>query len=241
MLTMNHTATKLLAMLENGEDLSSIDTIVSQLLLPDAIRMYGPRQVFHFTEHPISGNVSTVVLHTTPDNLKGIKDKLETNLQSDIPKAAVDEMTHPEVFAELNPAWIGSGYETHLYQDMAWDRWIRTLIDVSGRFDDRFGYNRTGKVVDGATLRKDLFPMDDLFFIAVAKRIKADYGISIDADWFEEHVHQSLLRDYDEDLAENTWKYINIPALDKQIVLPEFVTQEEIEAEIDKIVEASKQ
>ena len=73
MLTMNHTITKLLAMLEEGQDISTIDTLVSQLLLPDAIRMYGPRQVFHFTEHPITGNVSTVVLHTTPDNLKGIK------------------------------------------------------------------------------------------------------------------------------------------------------------------------
>lgn len=240
MLTMNHTITKVLSMLENGQDISNINTLVSQLLLPDAIRMYGPRQVFHFTEHPITGNVSTVVLHTTPDNLKGIKDKLETNLQSDIPKAAVDEVSHPEVFAQLNPDWVGSGYETHLHQDVEWDSWIRTLIDISDRFDDKFVYNKTGKVVDGATLRKDLFPMDDLFFIAVAKRIKADYGISIDADWFEEHVHQSLLRDYDEDLAENTWKYINIPALDKPIVLPEFVTQEEIEAEIGRIVKASK-
>lgn len=240
MLTMNHTATKVLAMLKNGEDLSKIDTIVSQLLLPDAIRMYGPRQVFHFTEHPVTGKCSSVVIKTTPNQLKGIKNHLETNLQPDIPKAAVDEMSHPEVFAELNPAWVGSGYETHLYQDMAWDTWIRTLIDVSDRFNDRFVYNRTGRVVDGATLRKDLFPMDDLFFIAVAKRIQTEYGITIDADWFEEHVHQNLLRDYDEELAENTWKYINIPSLDKPIDLPEFVTQEEIEAEIDKIVEASK-
>ena len=118
MLTMNHTITKVLSMLENGQDISNINTLVSQLLLPDAIRMYGPRQVFHFTEHPITGNVSTVVLHTTPDNLKGIKDKLETNLQSDIPKAAVDEVSHPEVFAQLNPDWVGSGYETHLHQDV---------------------------------------------------------------------------------------------------------------------------
>lgn len=240
MLTMNHTITKIAAMLQNGQEINTIDTLVSQLLLPDAIRMYGPRQVFHFTEHPVTGKISTVVIKTTPDKLKGIKDKLETNLQADIPKAAVDEMSHPKVFAELNPAWVGSGYETHLYQDMEWDTWIRKLIDVSDRFNDRFVYNRTGRVVDGATLRKDLFPMDDLFFIAVAKRIKSEFGVSIDADWFEEHVHQSLLRDYDEDLAENTWKYINIPALDKPISLPEFVTQEEIEAEIDKIVEASK-
>ena len=227
-------------MVHEGQDINNFDTIVSQLLLPDAIRMYGPRQVFHFTEHPVTGKCSSVVIKTTPNQLKGIKGKLETNLQSDIPKAAVDEMSHPEVFAELNPAWVGSGYETHLYQDMAWDTWIRTLIDVSGRFDDKFVYNRTGRVVDGATLRKDLFPMDDLFFIAVAKRIQTEYGITIDADWFEKHVHQNLLRDYDEELAENTWKYINVPELDKQIVLPEFVTQEEIEAEIDKIVEASK-
>lgn len=240
MLTMNHTATKLLAMLENGENLSSIDTIVSQLLLPDAIRMYGARQVFHFTEHPVTGQISTVVFNTTPDNLKGIKNNLETNLQADIPKAAVDEMSHPEVFAQLNPDWVGSGYETHLHQDVEWDRWIRTLIDVSGRFDDRFVYNKTGKVVNGATLRKDLFPMDDLFFIAVAKRIKAEFGVIIDADWFEKHVHQSFLRDYDEELAENTWKYINIPALDKPISLPEFVTQEEIEAEIDNVIKASR-
>lgn len=240
MLTMNHTITKIAAMLQNGQEINTIDTLVSQLLLPDAIRMYGPRQVFHFTEHPVTGKISTVVIKTTPDKLKGIKDKLETNLQADIPKAAVDEMSHPKVFAELNPAWVGSGYETHLYQDMEWDTWIRKLIDVSDRFNDRFVYNRTGRVVDGATLRKDLFPMDDLFFIAVAKRIKSEFGVSIDADWFEKHVHQSFLRDYDEELAENTWKYINIPALDKPISLPEFVTQEEIEAEIDKIVEASK-
>ena len=240
MLTMNHSITKIASMVHEGQDINNFDTIVSQLLLPDAIRMYGPRQVFHFTEHPVTGKCSSVVIKTTPNQLKGIKGKLETNLQSDIPKAAVDEMSHPEVFAELNPAWVGSGYETHLYQDMAWDTWIRTLIDVSGRFDDKFVYNRTGRVVDGATLRKDLFPMDDLFFIAVAKRIQTEYGITIDADWFEKHVHQNLLRDYDEELAENTWKYINVPELDKQIVLPEFVTQEEIEAEIDKIVEASK-
>ena len=240
MLTMNHSITKIASMLHEGQDINNFDTIVSQLLLPDAIRMYGPRQVFHFTEHPVTGKCSSVVIKTTPNQLNGIKNHLETNLQSDIPKAAVDEMSHPEVFAELNPAWVGSGYETHLYQDMAWDTWIRTLIDVSDRFNDRFVYNRTGRVVDGATLRKDLFPMDDLFFIAVAKRIQTEYGITIDADWFEEHVHKSLLRDYDEELAENTWKYINVPELDKQIDLPEFVTQEEIEAEIDKIVEASK-
>ncbi len=240
MLTMNHTITKIAAMLRDGQDVNNIDAIVAQLLLPDAIRMYGPRQVFHFTEHPVTGKVSSVVIHTTPENLKGIKDKLETNLQADIPKAAVDEMSHPEVFAELNPEWVGSGYETHLFQDMEWDTWIRSLIDVSGRFDDMFVYNSTGKVVDGATLRKDLFPMDDLFFIAVAKRIKAEYGITIDADWFEEHVHQILLRDYDEDLAENTWKYINIPSLDKAITLPEFVTEADIEAEIDNVIAASK-
>ena len=240
MLTINHTITKIAAMLQNGQDINTIDTLVSQLLLPDAIRMYGPRQVFHFTEHPVTGNVSTVVLHTTPDNLKGIKNNLETNLQADIPKAAVDEMSHPEVFAQLNPDWVGSGYETHLNQDVEWDRWIRTLIDVSGRFDDKFVYNRTGKVVDGATLRKDLFPMDDLFFIAVAKRIKSEFGISIDADWFEKHVHQSFLRDYDEELANNTWKYINIPALDKPLVLPEFVTEAQIIAEIDNVIKASR-
>ena len=117
---------------------------------------------------------------------------------------------------------------------------IRTLIDVSGRFDDKFIYNRTGKVVDGATLRKDLFPMDDLFFIAVAKRIKSEFGISIDSDWFEKHVHQSFLRDYDEELANNTWKYINIPALDKPLVLPEFVTEAQIIAEIDNVIKASR-
>lgn len=240
MLTMNHTITKIAAMLQDGQDINKIDTIVSQLLLPDAIRMYCPRQVSHFTEHPVTGKVSSVVIHTTPDNLKGIKDKLETNLQPNIPKAVVDERSHPEVFAELNPNWVGSGYEVHLNQDMAWDTWMRKLVDHSGRFDDKFIYNRTGRCVDGATYRKDLFPMDDLFFIAVAKRVKAEYGVVIDANWFETHVHQSMLRDYDEELAENTWKYINIPSLDKVIELPEFVTEADIRAEIDNVIAASK-
>ena len=75
---------------------------------------------------------------------------------------------------------------------------------------------------------------------AVAKRIKSEFGISIDADWFEKHVHQSFLRDYDEELANNTWKYINIPALDKPLVLPEFVTEAKIIAEIDNVIKASR-
>ncbi len=240
MLLMNHTISKVLALLRTGKSLEEIDGIIPTLLLPDALRMYGPRQVFHFTEHPLTGKVSTVTFHSTPNNLKGIKDTLEKHLQENIPQAAVDESSHPEIFKKLNPNWIDSQYETHLHQDFEWDRWIRTLVDVSKRFDDEFVYNRTGKVVNGATFRRDLAPLNDKFFISTVQKIKSEYNITIDADWFEKHVHQILLKNYDEELAENTWKYIDIPTVDKAIVLPEFVTEMELNSEIDRIVDASK-
>lgn len=249
MLTMNHAAVMYLAALRKfgtkGNTQCTVemannyfDQNIAVLLLPDAIRMYGPRQQFHFTEHPVSGKISGVKLNTTPDKLKGIKNAFDANLMPDIPKCVIDEMSHPEEFTKINPGWAKTAYMTHLGQDCAWDEWIREMVDVSARLEDKFVYKKTGKVVDGTTFRKELGPLDNVFFQVIAKKIHAEFSILLDKEWFEKHVYANFMAAYDQELAANTWKYINIPSMDAALTLPAFVAVGELEA-ADRMVEAT--
>ena len=251
MLTMNHTAVYFLKALRAFEEetkdrnlavknaVEYIDKNVSLLLLPDAIRMYGPRQQFHFTEHPVTHEVSSVKFNTTPDKLKGIKDAFEADLKADIPKCVIDEMSHPEVFAEVNPTWAETAYATHLYQDCAWDKWIREMVFIGQRFDDKFSYYKNGREVNGSTFRQELGPLDNVFFQEIAKQIYAEFGVLLNEDWFEKHVYANFLRDYDKELADNTWKYIKLPSLDENLQLPDFVPEGELSEAVTKMTEAT--
>jgi len=251
MLTMNHTAVCFLKALRAFKEETQnrnlavkkaeeyIDKNVALLLLPDAIRMYGPRQQFHFTEHFVTQDVSTVKFNTTPDKLKGIKDAFEADLKADIPKCVIDERSHPEVFAEVNPTWVETAYSTHLIQDCVWDKWIREMVCVVERFDDKFSYYRNGRQVDGATFRQELGPLDNVFFQEIAKKIYAEFGVILNEDWFEEHVYANLLKEYDKELAENTWKYIKLPSMDETLQLPDFVPVGELSEAVKKMTEAT--
>ena len=44
------------------------------------------------------------------------------------------------VFVKVNPTWANTAYLIHLYQDCAWDNWIREMVDVSERLKDKFIY-----------------------------------------------------------------------------------------------------
>lgn len=238
MIIINHTATLVLTSLRAGATIEDIKKKIPTLLLPDAIRMYGPRQQFHFTEHPITGKVSWVKFNGSPDNLKGIKDAFEAHLQEDIPKCVIDELSHPEVFMIQNPEWAKTTYLTHLNQDCAWDHWIRTLVDISKRFDDNFTYVNSGATVDGQTFRKDLGPLDNIYFVTISKIIYEEFGIKLDQEWFEENVHKVMLEAYDEELAENTWKYINLPS-EEDVTLPAFVPADSLNYAVEKMAAAT--
>ena len=252
MLTMNHSATMYLAAfrefckIAKGDKNHAIemtneyfDKNVVVLLLPDAIRMYGPRQQFHCTEHPITHEISSVRFLTTPDKLKKIKSLYKASLQPDIPKCVSDEMSHPETFIAENPEWAESAYVTHLIQDYSWDKWLRERVDVTERLLDRFVYKTTGEVVDGATFRKELGPIDNVFFQKIAKTIYEESGVLLNQEWFEEHVYKNMLKAYDEELAENTWKYIKLPNLEEEIKLPAFIFEHELNCAVEKMVKAT--
>lgn len=249
MQTMNHTAVFFLKALrvffKNEENYhiaevratKYVEENIPLLLLPDAIRMYGPRQQFHFTEHPTTKKTSGVVFNTTPNNLKGIKELFQANLQSDIPKCVIDEISHPEEFARTNPSWKKTAYMTHLYQDYNWDKEIRSMVDISERFNDIFIYQKNNMIVDGVTFRRHLRELDNLFFIEIAKIIYNEFGVSISEKWFEEHVYRSILREYDKELADNTWQYIQLPS--KKATIPDFILKEEIKALVEKMTDLS--
>lgn len=159
--------------------------------------------------------------------------------KADIPKCVIDEMSHPEVFAEVNPAWAETAYATHLYQDCAWDKWIREMVNISERFDDKFSYYKNRREVDGATFRQELGPLDNVFFQKIAKQIYAEFGVLLNEDWFEKHVYANFLREYDKELADNTWKYIKLQSLDEILQLPDFVPEGELSEAVTKMTEAT--
>lgn len=252
MLTMNHTATYYLAALrqfikitkgDKGQAVEMADEYlqknVAVLLLPDAIRMYGPRQQFHCTEHPNTHAISSVRFLTTPDKLRRIKNLYKANLQPGIPKCVIDEMSHPETFIAENPEWAESAYVTHLVQDYFWDKWIREKVDVTDRLLDKFVYKQTGEVVDGATLRKELGPLDNVFFQKIANAILEEFGVLLNEEWFEKNVHAVMLALYDEEIAENTWKYINLPSMEAEIELPAFICKHELDCAVENLIKAT--
>ena len=71
------------------------------------------------------------------------------------------------------------------------------------------------------------------------KTIEKEFGILLDQEWFEKHVHAIMLEKYDEELAENTWKYINLPNIDEEINLPTYVCEYELDAAVTKMLETT--
>ena len=69
---------------------------------------------------------------------------------------------------------------------------------------------------DGATFRQELGPLDNVFFLEIAKQIYAEFGIFLNEDWFEKHVYANFL-----------------------MQLPDFVPEGELSEAVTKMTEAT--
>ena len=226
MITLQHTLVTLLGhigSINKKEDAEKIlDNEISYVLLPDAIRRYcGQRQYSHFEEHP--DNKEKISWMEYPSDVKHLSkevvDSQNKYLAENIPSCVLGENTHIEVFEEhnrhLNPEYF-AGVKKHLTQDVVFDEFIREQIDCSRKFEDKFFFK--DNCYDGKGVRSLIADIENQGVYVLAYMLHQTYGITANQEWFDKHVKRVLDREYPEDLAEGTYKYMQIPEeIDKRI------------------------
>lgn len=100
-----------------------------------------------------------------------------------------------------------------------------------------FIYQKNNRIVDGLTFRQDLLKLDDVFFNEIKKIIYDEFDVLLCEKWFEEHVYKILLKEYDKELADNTWRYIQLP--NEETFLLDFISKAEIKDIVERMTELS--
>lgn len=194
-------------------------------ILPDAIRGYlGNRVLSHFEDNPEHTDSSW---YKYPSDIKNLtKDKAlmqeshqaETNLHSVIGEKS-DFGNYVRINRDL-PRDEFYGILTHLVQDLIYDSTLKVLFDMSHKYgeDAYFQERETGKKYSGKEFRELLADMEVYGYYYLARYCHIVYGIDINQEWLDENVYSTLLDAYPKDLADTTYKYMQLPAwLDEKI------------------------
>ena len=240
MITLQHTAIFMMVAAEKKE--VNVKESLPWLLLPDAIRMYvGPRQASHFEFSPDETDVSwmefpsrEILKEISKEN---VADLIKFYVSPKAPKCVIGEQTNLDEFDIRNYAHPHyHELRTHLVQDCILDKVLREkLVDVTNRFEDRFivRHNRSIEL-DGSELRKQITLFEQIGFMHLVGMVYKKTGILLNQRWFDENVHTALLEAYPEELAENTYKYMQIPEeIEQRISELDFELTEE---DISKVV-----
>lgn len=218
MITLQHAIVTLLGMRGDERELSEE---IQYVLLPDAIRMYaGPRKYSHFEKSSDGKDVSWM---RYPRELKSISkdtvEKADKHIVTDIKPCVLGEETDIKTFEQQNkylPFRYFYGVKKHLTQDHIFDEFIREKIDCSRMYEDKFYFN--GQEYNGAGIRKVIADIEAHGVYVLAYMLNKTYGITPNQKWFDKHVKPVLDREYPEELAENTYKYMKIPeVIDERI------------------------
>lgn len=215
MITIQHT---LCTMLATGCDQEYLDRYIAAILLPDAIRFYTKnRKLSHFEMKSDGTDCSYM---TFPSDMKAlspvtIAQALGKNSHL-VEEAAcvIGEQTNENEFARHNlglPPVMFRGILLHLWQDQIFDDFIRKMIDCDRRYEDVFVL-RNGREVDGKEVRSVIATIEHEGFWVLADMLRQSSGIVFNQEWFDKNLYPVLVREYPEELAENTYKYMQIPA-----------------------------
>ncbi len=213
MITLQHALCNLI---KNNGDIEAFEKELPYLLLPDSIRAYtGARPYTHFETNPTNDDVSWYVF---PSDLKSLtKEKAqsqEKHLAEIKDKSVLGEETRIDKFIETNNNLPPTEYEgilTHLIQDYLFDDFIRETIDCTNKYEPDASFVFQGKNYNGQEIRKAIQSFEEYGFYILASYCYNLYGITTDQKWFDEHVSKVLQKEYPEDLAANTYKYMKIP------------------------------
>ena len=211
-----------------GVGFNHIDAAV--VTTPDSMRCWvGSRAITHFTLNPSTKEISFMEMPGYNTKLWS-KDLLLSMYSYDAGKpgdAVVDESTIPAQFWKYNNFTEQNFlFYLHLVQDASYDRFIRSMIDVSGRYEDVYWFK--GKKYSGNDLRGKglerwngdglLNQLDAQFYVRLAKRFYEATGILINRHWVEVEMKPAFFEAYSKELAENTVKFISISDVAEDII-----------------------
>lgn len=211
MTTLQHVLVTLLSV---EGDIQKFRNEIAYVLLPDAIRKYtGVRQTSHFESNCIN-NITSWMKY--PLNIKelskeNINETVDQCLSPEITPCCIGETTQIDEFYKHNkhlPLIYRLAVEKHLIQDWIYDDFIRSVIDVSEKFEGIFYYNNT--MLDSTEIRKLIAKIEEDGFIILAKLIYSKYRIKANQDWLDKNVYEVLKKIYPEDLADTTYSYMKI-------------------------------
>lgn len=216
MLSMQHI---LCTKLHEQDDLNINDyaTYMGAVLFPDAIRAYsGLRQYSHFEKG--SDGVHDTSWWQFPTSMKCLtKEKIQNHLSvfahksSSIRPCAIGEDTDIHAFYEHNqhlPADMFLGIENHLKQDIEFDKFIRSHIDCTDKYDDVFRFH--GTVYNGKDIRGVITSIENHGIYVLAHELYEREGITANQKWFADNI-QPLLHDvYSDELADKTFSFMNM-------------------------------
>ena len=213
MITNNHVAAFFLAAKECGFTDEEIRREIPFLLLPDAIRMYTQfRPISHFERTSNDSSVSWICF-PSEEELKSGATTFNYFYATGYRPAVIGESTDITVFDQLNASHKHFiALRCHFVQDIFYDTAVREeWLDTSGKYDDHYIVRHSGIAIDGATLRRALQQISYLQFVQFAKLAYEQYGIVLNNEWLRENVYKALCAVYPMEMAENTFKFINLP------------------------------
>lgn len=228
--------------ISTSNDVSFIQDLQKEipfLLLPDAIRAFsGGRQPSHFEQLPDGTDYSWMIF-PDEETLKSLtkenfSEKVEFSIPGAYPKCAIGEETQIAEFDVRN--WDHKHYPTlrcHLIQDFYMDILVREkLIDVTGRFKDKFIVLHNGQEIDGAEFRRQVTLLEKFGLLHLAGVVYKKTGFLLNQDWFDKIVKPAIYEAYSEELAESTYKYMHIDEeINKRICNKQFkLTPQECES-----------
>lgn len=238
MITKQHIAITVWAMLSKGKTMEDIMKTIPYVLLPDAIHMFvGQRQPSHFEKYFEGVRVSWMSF-PNEENLKNLSKEnmnkpgiIRWHLVEGILPCVIGEETDISEFDYHNDYHkYYHDIRAHLVQDMILDRVLRdVMIDPVDRFVDIFTVRHSGVVINGKELRAQIALFEELGFIKLVGLVYKNTGVLLDKEWFDTYVQKALYDAYGADMAHNTYRFMEISEeVNKRLKAHEFeLTQEE--------------
>ncbi|MCR5185629.1 MAG: hypothetical protein K6D97_00735 [Clostridia bacterium] len=196
----------------------------------DSMRCWlGSRAPSHNTINPATGKISWIT-YPTDDVSVWNKEMVLSAPMYDAGKpwtSCIDEDTILDEFWKHNAITIQNTlFYLHLVQDVAYDSYIRELIDCTRRSENLFTFK--GKTYTDDELRgKGLARwngtgliniLDAQFYVRLAKVYYRLTGILINSEWLKEVYKPAFFEVYSEELAENTVKFTAIDPTADEII-----------------------
>lgn len=188
----------------------------------DSVRCWsGAREFTHFTVNPLNRQVSWCHFPMEPvrEWTKDLVQKRMVKLSYGKPGISIlDEPTIPQEMWKHNTRTPQNElFYLHLIQDVTYDRFVRTVLDTSRRYEDVYVFE--GKEYTGSQIRGDgmerwskglLNELDDQFFVRLAKVYRDYTNEKVDQNWIEKVMCRAIRKAYSRSLAEATLKFVSL-------------------------------